>query len=70
MKQYLPLKPTKRGINVWVVVESQTGYFLDLLRKFVLDCRRLLKYTITNDDISVADGLPLRSQLNFMVIVQ
>ena len=30
MKQYLPLKPTKRGIKVWVVAESQTGYFLDL----------------------------------------
>ena len=30
MKQYLPLKPVKRGIKVWVVAESCTGYFLDL----------------------------------------
>ena len=30
MKQYLPLKPTKRGFKVWVVAESTTGYFLDL----------------------------------------
>ena len=30
MKQYLPLKPTKRGFKVWVVAESSTGYFLDL----------------------------------------
>ena len=31
MKQYLPLKPVKRGIKVLVVVaESSTGYFLDL----------------------------------------
>ena len=30
MKQYLPLKPVKRGIKVWVVAESGTGYFLDL----------------------------------------
>ena len=30
MKQYLPLKPTKRGIKVWVVAESQAGYFLAL----------------------------------------
>lgn len=30
MKQYLPLKPVKRGFKVWVVAESETGYFLDL----------------------------------------
>ena len=30
MKQYLPMKPIKRGIKVWVVAESNTGYFLDL----------------------------------------
>ena len=30
MKQYLPLKPTKRGFKVWVVAESETGYFLDV----------------------------------------
>ena len=30
MKQYIPLKPVKRGIKVWVVAESSTGYFLDL----------------------------------------
>ena len=30
MKQYLPLKPVKRGIKVWVVAESGSGYFLDL----------------------------------------
>ena len=30
MKQYLPLKPVKRGFKVWVVAESSSGYFLDL----------------------------------------
>ena len=30
MKQYLPLKPTKRGFKVWVVADSGNGYFLDL----------------------------------------
>jgi len=30
MKQYLPLKPVKRGIKVWVVADSANGYFLDL----------------------------------------
>ena len=30
IKQYLPLKPVKRGIKIWVVAESSTGYFLDL----------------------------------------
>ena len=30
MKQYLPLKPVKRGIKIWVVAESNSGYFLDL----------------------------------------
>ena len=33
---------------------------LECWRKFVLACRRLVKYSITNDDISVADGLLLR----------
>ena len=30
MKQYIPLKPVKRGFKVWVLAESSTGYFLDL----------------------------------------
>ena len=30
MKQYLPLKPVKRGFKVWVVADSVNGYFLDL----------------------------------------
>ena len=30
MKQYIPLKPAKRGFKVWVLAESSTGYFLDL----------------------------------------
>ena len=30
MKQYLPLKPVKRGFKVWVIAESTTGYFLDI----------------------------------------
>ena len=29
---------------------------IECCRKFVLTCRRLVKYTITNDDISIADG--------------
>ena len=27
LKQYMPLKPTKRGIKVWVLADSQNGYF-------------------------------------------
>ena len=30
MKQYLPLKPVKRGFKVWVIAVSSTGYFLDV----------------------------------------
>ena len=27
MKQYMPLKPVKRGIKVWVLADSNNGYF-------------------------------------------
>ena len=27
IKQYLPLKPIKRGIKVWVLADSHNGYF-------------------------------------------
>ena len=27
LKQYLPLKPIKRGIKVWVLADSHNGYF-------------------------------------------
>lgn len=30
MKQYLPLKPTKRGFKMWVVADSTNGYFMDM----------------------------------------
>ena len=33
---------------------------IECWRSFVLACRRLVKYTITNDDICIADGLLLR----------
>ena len=33
---------------------------LECWRKFVLACRRLVKFSITNDDITVADGLFLK----------
>ena len=26
LKQYIPLKPTKRGIKVWVATDSSNGY--------------------------------------------
>ena len=29
MKQYVPLKPTKRGFKVWVRADSVTGYICD-----------------------------------------
>ena len=29
MKQYLPLKPTKRGFKVWVRADAVTGFFCD-----------------------------------------
>ena len=27
LKQYMPLKPVKRGIKVWVLADSHNGYF-------------------------------------------
>ena len=27
LKQYMPLKPVKRGIKVWVAADSTNGYF-------------------------------------------
>ena len=30
MKQYMPLKPVKRGFKLWVVADSTNGYFLDV----------------------------------------
>ena len=27
LKQYMPMKPVKRGIKVWVLADSHTGYF-------------------------------------------
>lgn len=29
LKQYMPLKPIKRGIKVWVLGDSHNGYFVD-----------------------------------------
>ena len=29
MKQYMPLKPTKRGFKVWVRADAVTGFFCD-----------------------------------------
>ena len=29
MKQYLPLKPTKRGFKVWVRADAHNGFFCD-----------------------------------------
>ncbi len=26
-EQYLPMKPVKRGIKVWVLADSRNGYF-------------------------------------------
>ena len=30
MKQYLPMKPVKRGFKLWVLADSTNGYFLDV----------------------------------------
>ena len=30
LKQYLPMKPTKRGIKVWVFGDANNGYFSNL----------------------------------------
>ena len=30
MKQYVPKKPVRRGFKVWVVADSENGYFLDV----------------------------------------
>ena len=30
IKQYMPMKPTKRGIKVWVLGDSHNGYFYNL----------------------------------------
>lgn len=31
MKQYMPLKPTKRGIKVWIHADSHNGYICDFI---------------------------------------
>ena len=30
MKQYLPMKPVKRGFKEWVIADALNGYFYDL----------------------------------------
>ena len=30
MKQFMPMKPVKRGFKVWVRADAVTGYFCDL----------------------------------------
>ena len=30
IKQYLPTKPVKRGIKVWMCCDSETGYVYDM----------------------------------------
>ena len=30
IKQYMPMKPTKRGIKVWALGDSHNGYFYNL----------------------------------------
>ena len=30
MKQYLPMKPVKRGFKVWVMADATNGYMYDL----------------------------------------
>ena len=30
MKQYMPIRPIKRGFKVWVRADAVTGYFCDL----------------------------------------
>ena len=30
MKQYMPLKPVKRGFKVWVRADAVSGYFCDI----------------------------------------
>jgi hypothetical protein len=29
LKQYMPMKPIKRGFKVWVAADSRTGYMLN-----------------------------------------
>ena len=48
LKQYMPMKPTKRGIKVWVLADSHNGYFW-----------RVEVYTGKQGD-TVERGLPAR----------
>lgn len=54
LKQFMPLKPTKRGYKVWVLADSKTGYVL----KFELYTGK----STTND--SLGDSLGERVVLN------
>ena len=41
LKQYMPMKPTKRGIKVWVRADSHNGYISD----FVYTLGKKVSYT-------------------------
>lgn len=30
MKQYVPKEPVRRGFKVWVLADSESGYFIDV----------------------------------------
>ena len=31
MKQYMPIKPIKRGFKIWVIADALNGYFYDVI---------------------------------------
>ena len=35
LKQYIPNKPTKRGIKVWVMADASNGYVRSALKVYV-----------------------------------
>ena len=41
LKQYLPLKPVKRGIKVWVLADSTNGYFCRYIQERRITVRKV-----------------------------
>ena len=61
MKQYQPLKPTKRGYKVWVLAESTTGYVYNFEIYSGKDVERRLSLG-EHVVMSLIDGISLRNR--------
>lgn len=57
LKQYMPKKPVKRGLKVWVVADVKSGFFLDFdVYTGAADDRRTEHGLATNVVLSLTDA--------------